>query len=111
MKTNDGSTVHGHGKRHGVANGHAHHDGLRAAGAATDAEVKALREKVRRLETYAANVDKQVALLGNELAFANCIKMGIVEPFFTTDNDLVVTHANEGFAALCGVAVAQARHR
>ena len=82
----------------------------RAAGVAgRDEEIEALQAKIRRLETYTQNVDRQVALLGNELAFANCIKVGIVEPFFTTDTELVVTYANDAFAAVSGTPAAQAR--
>ncbi|MBI5543253.1 MAG: PAS domain-containing methyl-accepting chemotaxis protein [Deltaproteobacteria bacterium] len=81
------------------------------AQAGSGRERRALDEKIRRLETYCRNVDQQVLLLGNELAYSNCIKLGIVEPFFTTDTALLVTHANEGFGAVCGKPSAQIKQR
>ncbi|MBI4956644.1 MAG: methyl-accepting chemotaxis protein [Myxococcales bacterium] len=75
--------------------------GARAPEGPVVEDVAALRSKIQALETYAANVDKQVLLLGNELAFANCVKHGIVEPFFTTDTDFKLTFCNEAFAKLC----------
>ncbi len=66
------------------------------------AENEALKEKVRRLETYVENVNKQTAFLGNELALSNCVKLGIVEPFFTADHDCHFTYANESLGRLVG---------
>ncbi|MHB8876680.1 MAG: methyl-accepting chemotaxis protein [Myxococcaceae bacterium] len=74
---------------------------------ALKAENEALKLKVQRLSTYTENVNKQVLLLGNELAFSNCVKQGIAEPFFTTDGDLKLTHVNEAFAAIVGRPVSE----
>ncbi|MBI5511638.1 MAG: methyl-accepting chemotaxis protein [Deltaproteobacteria bacterium] len=71
--------------------------GVPAAGRGPDLELE-----VKRLRVYAENVDKQVMLLGNELAFANCVKYGLVEPFFTTDAAFNVTYINGNMLALCG---------
>lgn len=71
------------------------------------AEKEALELKVKRLETYVENVNRQVLQLGNELAYSNCVKLGITEPFFTTDAELRLTFANEAFAQLCRRPVAE----
>ena len=111
MTTNGARPANGHANGHATRPARRRAPAGRPAARGAAAELEELRAKVRRLETYAQNVDRQVALLGNELAFANCIKLGIVEPFFTTDAALVVTHANEAFAKVSGTPAAKAAGR
>ncbi len=94
-------------------NGHAKPPRRGARGpdvASLRAERDALALKVKRLETYTANVNEQVQRLANDLALSNCVKNGIAEPFFTADHDLRFTFVNEAFSALCGRSVAELMH-
>lgn len=75
---------------------------LRAELASQREQSESDAKKIKRLETYVENVNKQALMLGNQLAFANCVTHGIVEPFLTTDEHYKLSYANANLAALSG---------